>query len=399
MDNVTHTLIGAAFARALPERFRRPEIYWASVLANNAPDSDVIVHFLPGSTDFDYLLHHRGYTHTLLAVPLLGLLSAAAAKRIARAERWTPALVAVSLFGGMLHIGADALNNYGVHPLTPFCDRWFYGDTLFIVEPLIWFALLPFLAREAERPWARIAWISLTLGMVGLVWLFPTFSSGLSAGLTMVLAVTAFSALRARTRSARVAIPLGLFAATIAAFAFAGARARSFAREAWAAETRGAETELDVASSPNPGNPICWNVWIGARGETEFRFRTADVSIWPSLYSATECGAFSRPARTAEILRSDFPPTPTIRWNGEVPLPIAKFETFRARSARFRRLLEFARFPFVREFPDGSAIAGDLRYDREEGTGFAEITIPVDEAPGAPKPSPNWEAPFLRGRP
>lgn len=35
----------------------------------------------------------------------------------------------------------DFLNTYGVRFLYPFSKRWFYGDTLFIVDPWVWIAL------------------------------------------------------------------------------------------------------------------------------------------------------------------------------------------------------------------------------------------------------------------
>jgi inner membrane protein len=35
----------------------------------------------------------------------------------------------------------DLMNTYGVRLLMPFSSRWFYGDTLFIVDPWIWAAL------------------------------------------------------------------------------------------------------------------------------------------------------------------------------------------------------------------------------------------------------------------
>src|SRR5690606_16081369 len=33
--------------------------------------------------------------------------------------------------------------NYGVHPFWPVDNRWFYGDTIFIWEPLLWIAATP----------------------------------------------------------------------------------------------------------------------------------------------------------------------------------------------------------------------------------------------------------------
>ena len=35
----------------------------------------------------------------------------------------------------------DTLNTYGVRWLMPFSGRWFYGDTLFIVDPWVWLVL------------------------------------------------------------------------------------------------------------------------------------------------------------------------------------------------------------------------------------------------------------------
>jgi inner membrane protein len=35
----------------------------------------------------------------------------------------------------------DTLNTYGVRWLMPFDGRWFYGDVLYIIDPVLWFAL------------------------------------------------------------------------------------------------------------------------------------------------------------------------------------------------------------------------------------------------------------------
>src|SRR4051812_26763726 len=37
----------------------------------------------------------------------------------------------------------DFTNSYGVHPFWPFYNGWSYGDSVFIVEPLIWAAAAP----------------------------------------------------------------------------------------------------------------------------------------------------------------------------------------------------------------------------------------------------------------
>jgi inner membrane protein len=41
----------------------------------------------------------------------------------------------------LTHPMLDTLNTYGVRWLMPFSPRWFYGDTLFIIDPWLWIVL------------------------------------------------------------------------------------------------------------------------------------------------------------------------------------------------------------------------------------------------------------------
>ncbi|HEY2734061.1 MAG TPA: metal-dependent hydrolase, partial [Polyangiales bacterium] len=150
---MTHSLFGYALARALPGHDRasperqRAEI-WTSVVASNLPDADVLFGFFARDRRLGYLLEHRGATHTLLAALPIGIVSGLGCAAIARArtarDRWVCCLLGV--LACLLHIGFDSLNNYGVQAFSPFDDHWYYGDSLFIVEPLLLFALLPLLA-------------------------------------------------------------------------------------------------------------------------------------------------------------------------------------------------------------------------------------------------------------
>ncbi len=130
------------------------------MIGGNLPDSDLLVSY--GGGKLGYLLQHRGYTHTIVGCVALALLLAAA---VALFHRWRgdplsrrehASMAGFALFAVLLHLGMDALNNYGVHPFWPFDDRWYYGDVLFIVEPSFWIAAAPlvFLQRTLA---ARIA--------------------------------------------------------------------------------------------------------------------------------------------------------------------------------------------------------------------------------------------------
>ena len=166
MDNVTHTLIGALIGEgasrlappAASERLaavRRTLFLLVMIVGSNLPDSDLI-YSLGDDDKLPYLLEHRGHTHTVLGA-IAG--SAVMVAACAWWQRWRRArlsardwvwLSALALAAPLLHIAMDALNTYGVHPWWPVDNRWFYGDSVFIVEPLFWAsaASLAFLFRS-----------------------------------------------------------------------------------------------------------------------------------------------------------------------------------------------------------------------------------------------------------
>jgi inner membrane protein len=61
-------------------------------------------------------------------------------------------LSAVSI---LTHPILDTLNTYGVRWLMPFAGHWFYGDTLFIVDPWMWLILATGLVAGRGRKTAR----------------------------------------------------------------------------------------------------------------------------------------------------------------------------------------------------------------------------------------------------
>ena len=65
--------------------------------------------------------------------------------KIATRQRRTDrvrALLLVCFLGVLSHPILDFMNTYGVRLLDPLSQRWFYGDTLFIIDPWIWIALI-----------------------------------------------------------------------------------------------------------------------------------------------------------------------------------------------------------------------------------------------------------------
>lgn len=160
MEPVTHFLTGACIGRA---GFNRKTAYatLAAVLAAEAADLDILWG-LAGPVE--ELKHHRGITHTFIAVPVIAGVVVGAVwlfdrwRRSRRAK--TPAasapqkvqwgwLYLTAVVAALSHLLLDWTNNYGLRPFFPFNPRWYAGSFVFIAEPVLWALLVMALAM----PW------------------------------------------------------------------------------------------------------------------------------------------------------------------------------------------------------------------------------------------------------
>ncbi|MBZ6378157.1 hypothetical protein B5C34_01255 [Pacificimonas flava] len=144
MDNLAHTLAGAALAEAgLKEK---TGLGLATLMiAANLPDVDVIALAFGENLAF-----RRGVTHGPIGLLILPALLVAAmvwfdrwqTRRGKRPEARLPVrfgwLLVLAYVGALSHPALDWLNTYGVRLLSPFTERWFYGDTLFIIDVWLW---------------------------------------------------------------------------------------------------------------------------------------------------------------------------------------------------------------------------------------------------------------------
>ena len=69
-------------------------------------------------------------------------------------------LYAMAFIGCLSHPFFDWLNVYGIRLLEPFSSRWFYGDTLFIIDPWLWALLIAavWVSRRREKAGAAYRW-------------------------------------------------------------------------------------------------------------------------------------------------------------------------------------------------------------------------------------------------
>lgn len=148
MDNLTHTLVGAALAES--GLGRRSALATATLLIGaNLPDVDGILYWI-SRPDSAYAFR-RGWTHGVLAIavwPFVLTGTMLAWDRWVRRRRRPEAPPAVprtllwlALLAVATHPVLDWFNTYGMRWLMPFSDRWSYGDVWFIVDPWVWLAL------------------------------------------------------------------------------------------------------------------------------------------------------------------------------------------------------------------------------------------------------------------
>ncbi len=176
MDNITHTLVGAALAEAGLKR--RTALGAATLMIGaNFPDIDVIAVPLGAS-----IAWRRGITHGFLALAILPFVLAWLMRlydrgvRLRRDPSATPAdyrqLVVLSAVAIWTHPTLDFMNTYGVRWLMPFVNKWFYADGLFIVDIWLLIALVlgVYLSRRLREPRpARVALGALTAYTVAML--------------------------------------------------------------------------------------------------------------------------------------------------------------------------------------------------------------------------------------
>jgi inner membrane protein len=160
LDNLTHSLIGAALGQAGLKR-KTGLAMPALIIGANLPDVDAAcLVWLEGT---EHLGFRRGITHGPPAMVLLPLLLAGAlwlfdrwqTRRGTRPEGRLPVsfkwLYLLGLIACLSHPLFDWFNNYGVRLLEPFASTWFYGDSLFIIDLWILIALGLGLYRSVRR--------------------------------------------------------------------------------------------------------------------------------------------------------------------------------------------------------------------------------------------------------
>jgi len=163
MDTPTHALIGRVIARRFCDKADNATVNLVTAMGV-LPDIDTFF----GGDDLSYIQDHRGITHSVFGVGLMGLVVAAVAGRLgvpgAFARRYGFAVV-----GMLLHILFDILTSYGTQVLAPLTDNRFTIDVLFIIDPyLTGILIVALLTGWLYRTRAYSIGFAVFVGYVGL---------------------------------------------------------------------------------------------------------------------------------------------------------------------------------------------------------------------------------------
>lgn len=347
MDPLTHTLVGANLASTrLGEKTRLATA--ALVVGANLPDIDSILYFT-GHDDLA-LGFRRGWTHGVLALLLLPLIQTALLMLYARLRpdahrpvnaRW---LLILSAAGILTHPFLDWLNNYGMRWLMPFRGTWFYGDSVFIMDPLLWLILgCGWLAGKRASPGLFALWLVFSALLAWVV------SGRAPQYVPLVIAVALISLAALFWRGPRSLATISL----VLAFAYIGARLTIHAVTANEVRTELGNVQR-LMVSPHPLDPRRWEVVAQMGGVYRYGHYT-----W----------------RTRTLTLED----------DTIPLPKETPEYAAARShPSVRGFVTWARFPWyeIEQTPEGTRVLlHDARYmtRRRPGGGFGGVEVLLEK--------------------
>jgi len=265
----------------------------AATLAAAVPDGDVFLGLF-NSSDLAGLELHRGWTHSLLCLPLMAVALAGLWRLLARRFGWTAppfrALALISATGLACHILLDLINSYGTMIWSPLANTRAAWDLVFIIDfTFSAIVLAPQVAawvyRRPRGSTARAlaAWTIFALGAVAVERLARSLGVGFSpwvvAAAAGIFGALFFAPLRngwgfavARAQWCRA----GVFALGIYLLLCAGAHQVALARVKDFAAARGLAVE-HLGALPMPPSLVEWSGLIrSSDGVYYTRFRLTD---------------------------------------------------------------------------------------------------------------------------
>jgi inner membrane protein len=133
----------------------------AGFLAAAAPDLDFVVGFFG---PLEYMMYHRGVTHSLILLPLWALLLSPLLAWILREPGGWRALYGVSVLSLGIHVAGDVITTYGTMIFAPFSDWRAAIGTTFIID--LWFSGIILAGLAAATILYRFRWPAIAASAV-----------------------------------------------------------------------------------------------------------------------------------------------------------------------------------------------------------------------------------------
>lgn len=374
MDNITHSLVGAQIGALIGRGDRRSAraSIAVSLLAANLPDADLMYSpFI--CRPFGHILHHRGHTHTIAGIIVCAIAAwltvLAIEKRSGKPARARTA-AAAAFCGAFSHLALDWLNTYGIHPFWPVTNRWFYGDTIFIVEPMLWITLsmglFYLLFSKIGRAFALLPAVGGAALMIGsglvppaISWCFlpPAIAGALLCG--------------RRPGERKAAAWIAAASAVILIFTFCGSQARDILKR------QSGDSTFAAFTQPAPADPLCWSFMSMELKGDNVIYRAGYIEplgaffdIGCSKYSLNQA-LYGRPDNIFKII------------------PAAEIKELQT-NCRWQAFRQFARIPGLSDCSD-AVCSNDFRFARFGENNFT--TIPLQGS--CPGQLPPWEHPVV----
>jgi inner membrane protein len=361
-------------------------------VGSNLPDLDILYTTFAGDP-LAYVLHHRGYTHTLIGALLAAALLWGLCllwlryRRLQASARESAWIAAAAVNGVLLHLAMDYTNSYGVHPFWPFYDGWVYGDSVFILEPLLWLAAVP-LIFLLQTPMARllvaiaVAAALITVSAAGLVATPAVLAF-------IVIAAAMFAVARWSPPAAALGCGIALWLAVTGVFAVSGRIAAARLASLAQAELAPSRT-LDEVLTPMPADPVCWDGWLVQARPGQEIMRHVRISLLPGLIGVHDCRGVNL-GTTAGAGQRVAAATADIQWLQQFTMPADAIARLALTQCRARAFMQFARVPLASA--DGpNWWLGDLRFGGGRGGGFSQLLLTQSPPPCGFLPVP-WLPP------
>src|SRR5262245_40166851 len=140
MDTITHGFLGAAASQALLKRRLPRGAGLVGAIGGMLPDLDI---FIRSSSDPTVgWFFHRNFTHSLIFIPLGGLIAALPFLCFQRFRNQKREVILAAIIGYATHALLDAFTSYGTQLFWPFSNYRVAWDWIGIVDPIYSLILL-----------------------------------------------------------------------------------------------------------------------------------------------------------------------------------------------------------------------------------------------------------------